>query len=391
MAWTLADPKLTHELTLQIGVFCAGLFLACMFCHGELVRLKPAPAVPDALLPDDLAGRRRRLGAGRHRRAAGAAGVLRARGRAGPVRAAAAVAGAARAAGVPRARHSSAAGHGVGCGVWSIVEFYDGTIVATRNFYGVLRVQELGATDANDRRSLIHGTILHGTQYLGARIPAASRRPTTRDTSGIGRLLESLHPAHGAAARRRDRPRRRHARRLRRQGRRLPLLRHQPRRDHDRPARLHVSRRQRRDDRDAARATRGSTLEREPPQDFDVLAIDAFSSDAIPVHLITSEAVAIYKRHLTPGGVIAFHVTNRFLDLDPGGRRAGEGATVSTPSRSPTTATRRWLAAAATGCCCPRAGSCWPGRSSPMRRADRAATRLAAVDRRFQQLVQVLK
>ena len=43
MAWTLADSKLTHELALQIGVFCGGLFLACMFCHGELVRLKPAP------------------------------------------------------------------------------------------------------------------------------------------------------------------------------------------------------------------------------------------------------------------------------------------------------------------------------------------------------------
>src|SRR6185295_14372582 len=58
-------------------------------------------------------------------------------------------------------------------------------------------------------------------------------------------------------------------------------------------------------------------LESEPPQNFDVLAIDAFSSDAIPVHLITSEAVAIYKRHIKPGGVIAFHVTNRFLDLVP--------------------------------------------------------------------------
>ena len=43
MAWTLADPTLTHELEIQIGVFCVGLFLACMFCHGELVRLKPAP------------------------------------------------------------------------------------------------------------------------------------------------------------------------------------------------------------------------------------------------------------------------------------------------------------------------------------------------------------
>ena len=59
------------------------------------------------------------------------------------------------------------------------------------------------------------------------------------------------------------------------------------------------------------------SLEREPKQNFDVLAIDAFSSDAIPVHLITSEALAIYKRHMNPGGVIAFHVTNRYLNLVP--------------------------------------------------------------------------
>jgi spermidine synthase len=58
-------------------------------------------------------------------------------------------------------------------------------------------------------------------------------------------------------------------------------------------------------------------LEREPPQQFDVLAIDAFSSDAIPVHLITKEAVEIYLKHMKPDGVIAFHVTNRYLDLVP--------------------------------------------------------------------------
>ena len=58
-------------------------------------------------------------------------------------------------------------------------------------------------------------------------------------------------------------------------------------------------------------------LEREAPQNFDVLAIDAFSSDAIPVHLITSEAVAIYEKHMKPDGIIAFHVTNRYLDLVP--------------------------------------------------------------------------
>jgi spermidine synthase len=59
------------------------------------------------------------------------------------------------------------------------------------------------------------------------------------------------------------------------------------------------------------------SLEREPAQRFDVLAIDAFSSDAIPIHLITSEALAIYQRHMKPDGVIAFHVTNRFLNLVP--------------------------------------------------------------------------
>jgi len=58
-------------------------------------------------------------------------------------------------------------------------------------------------------------------------------------------------------------------------------------------------------------------LEREAPQQLDLLAIDAFSSDAIPTHLITREALAIFRRHVRPDGAIAFHVTNRFLDLVP--------------------------------------------------------------------------
>lgn len=59
-------------------------------------------------------------------------------------------------------------------------------------------------------------------------------------------------------------------------------------------------------------------LEREPPRDFDVLAVDAFSSDAIPVHLLTREALLVYLRHLRgPNGVVAFHVSNRYLDLRP--------------------------------------------------------------------------
>jgi spermidine synthase len=59
------------------------------------------------------------------------------------------------------------------------------------------------------------------------------------------------------------------------------------------------------------------SLEHEPPQHFDVLAVDAFSSDAIPVHLITAEALALYLRHVKPDGIVAFHVSNRFLELVP--------------------------------------------------------------------------
>jgi len=47
------------------------------------------------------------------------------------------------------------------------------------------------------------------------------------------------------------------------------------------------------------------------------LALDAFSGDAIPVHLLTKEAFALYARHLNPNGVIAVHISNRYLDLEP--------------------------------------------------------------------------
>jgi hypothetical protein len=52
-------------------------------------------------------------------------------------------------------------------------------------------------------------------------------------------------------------------------------------------------------------------------QQFDVLAIDAFSSDAIPVHLLTAECGQVYRQHLRPGGILALHISNRFLDLAP--------------------------------------------------------------------------
>jgi hypothetical protein len=59
------------------------------------------------------------------------------------------------------------------------------------------------------------------------------------------------------------------------------------------------------------------SMEREASQRFDLLVLDAFSSDSIPVHLLTREAFAIYLRHLQPDGVIAVHISNHYLNLAP--------------------------------------------------------------------------
>ncbi|HEY8242250.1 MAG TPA: fused MFS/spermidine synthase [Casimicrobiaceae bacterium] len=313
MAWTQADPALAHELALQVAVFCVGLFLACMFCHGELVRLKPAPryltrfylmislggalgSVVVGLLAPLVLPAFFELGAGI---------VLCTLLLLWQVR---------RDHPVFRVLGVAALVAGIGCGVWTIREFYDGTIVATRNFYGVLRVWQSGDVD-NARRTLIHGTIMHGNQYRDA---ALRKEPTTyyTATSGIGRAIESLHPrlepvkvgviglGTGTIAT---------------WGAKGDIYRF-----YDiNPAVVEIAKRDFTylSDSDATIETplgdARLVLEREPPQRFDVLAIDAFSSDAIPVHLITSEALSIYERHMKRSGIIAFHVTNRYLDLVP--------------------------------------------------------------------------
>jgi hypothetical protein len=186
------DSKFTHELWMQIGVFCGGLFLACMFCHGELVTLKPAPEYLTRFylmislggaLGSALVGIVAPLVLPAYFELAGGL-VITALLLLWQVRQGHIVFGALAAAAVLGT---------MGCAIWAIVQFYDDTIVATRNFYGVLRIQELGRDTANHRRSLIHGTILHGTQYME---PEFRRRPTTYYTpsSGIGMLLEVLHP-----------------------------------------------------------------------------------------------------------------------------------------------------------------------------------------------------
>jgi hypothetical protein len=66
------------------------------------------------------------------------------------------------------------------------------------------------------------------------------------------------------------------------------------------------------------------SLEKEPVHGWDILAVDAFSGDAIPVHLLTREAYKLYWKHLKPDGVLAVHVSNRYLTLAPGVDLAGK-------------------------------------------------------------------
>jgi hypothetical protein len=315
MAWTLADHELAHKLELQIGVFCVGLFLACMFCHGELARLKPAPRHLTRFYLMVSAGG-----------AAGSALV----GLVAPLvlpayfeLAFGLAACAALLAFQVRRRHAVfvalaivAMLFTVGAGGWQIHDFYDGTVLATRNFYGVLRVQMFGGgSDVSRHRSLIHGTILHGTQYLE---PDLERRPTTyyTQTSGVGRALESMHPTTrplkvgviglGTGT-------------IATYGSKGDIYRF-----YDiNPAVIVIANRDftyLKDSDATIQTVLGDArlnLEREAPQGFDLLAIDAFSSDSIPVHLLTDEALTVYLKHMKPGGIIAFHLTNRFLDLIP--------------------------------------------------------------------------
>ena len=80
-----------------------------------------------------------------------------------------------------------------------------------------------------------------------------------------------------------------------------------------------------------------TTLEQQPRQDFDMLVVDAFTGDGIPVHLLTREAVELYLRHTRDDGAILFHISNRYLNLEPvlGNVAAALGLQAVTVSHDP--------------------------------------------------------
>lgn len=322
-------------LPLQLLAYALSLFAGCMVCHGELYRLRPAPRHLSAFYLWVSAG--------------GVLGALFVSGVATvffrayweyPLSlggcCAVALAGMVRG---PAAETWSQRGRRVLRGAMlvmvtvnlflSVNRELDKALFSERNFFGVVRVTEQGEEDPETHfYSQRHGAITHGMQYVK---PEYRSRPTTYYTreAGLGlaiaeqrrlraavglppglrmgvlglgvgtsaALLEKedlgrfyeINPAVISLARG--------------EGGFFSYL-------SDSPATIEVV-------EGDARISLERELERGAPGGFDVLALDVFSSDSVPVHLLTEEAVALYKRHLAPHGVLALHISNVHLDLVP--------------------------------------------------------------------------
>ncbi|MEK6243005.1 MAG: fused MFS/spermidine synthase [Pseudomonadota bacterium] len=314
MAWLLVDIRYQFDLWIQIGMYLSGLFVACMFCHGELYRARPAARHLTAFYLTISAG--------------GAIGGLliavvaplafHAYYELGLALVALALLAAVRFAPVNRVARWASLGvllAVAACAAYDGSRFQKDVHVSARNFYGVIRVKDYGAPgESYHLRRLVHGVIMHGEQDM---TEGGRRKPTTyyQPTSGVGAAV-AARQAKGAI-------------RvgviglgtgtLAVYGRKGDVYRFYE----INPQVIAIARSEftyLSDSEAGIEVALGDArlnLEREPPQGFDLLAVDAFSSDAIPVHLITREALGVYLRHMKPDGIVAFHVSNRFLNLVP--------------------------------------------------------------------------
>lgn len=187
------------------------------------------------------------------------------------------------------------------------------TLLMRRNFYGALRVEQSAEAGPEQKRTLMHGTITHGVQFM---LPPKRMQPTTyySERSGIGFALRLCcnGPKRvgvvglGAGT-------------LAAYGKAGDVFRFYE----INPIAVDIARSLFTFLKESAARTEivmgdaRLSLEAEAPQQYDVLAIDAFSGDAIPVHLLTREAMRVYLRHIRRDGIIAFHVSNQFLRLAP--------------------------------------------------------------------------
>jgi spermidine synthase len=195
------------------------------------------------------------------------------------------------------------------------VAYHRNTPLAERNFYGSLRVREsLAAYPGAKMRTLTNGIIQHGTQIFTTELRTT---PTTyyAEDSGVGLAMRFCCQGHArnvgviglgvgtiaAYGRRYDK-----IRFYEINPAVYPIAQNLFTYMRDSPAQV-----------DSVEGDALATLAAEPAMGFDVLVVDAFSGDAIPLHLLTTQAMDLYKRHLAPGGIIAFHISNQHVDLEP--------------------------------------------------------------------------
>jgi len=312
LGYAVYDPLYTEFVQVSVPVFCIGLFLCCLFCHGELALRRPAlgqltsfylmvslggalGAIFVALIAPHILTAIYELPLALVFTALVAIPALWTDGRFARVF----WAGAAIAMAVVLVRN--------------VQSLEKDAIVRERSFYGALRVRQFTNWLKEPYRVLYHGKIEHGAQYVN---PPSSLLPTTYygPDSGVGLAL--THCCHGAkrvgaiglgagtlAAYGKSSD---YFRFYEINPQILGIARNSFSYLRDTPART-----------DVVMGDARLSLESEPPQDFDVLAVDAFSGDAIPVHLLTEEAFALYFHHLKPDGILAIHTSNTYLNLPP--------------------------------------------------------------------------
>ncbi len=195
----------------------------------------------------------------------------------------------------------------------TMVDAVSGYLLAQRNFYGAVRIREQDPGQWEGFRSLLHGSINHGEQWTH---PQRRRELLTYycEDSGIGRAVRSMQTGPrkigvlglgagtmAAFGRPEDEIRFYEINPL------VPVL---ARTEFsfvpDCPSRKEI-----------VMGDGRLSLEREASNQFDLLMMDAFSGDSIPVHLVTKEAFEQYYRHLKPDGLIVMHISNKYLDLEP--------------------------------------------------------------------------
>jgi SAM-dependent methyltransferase/MFS family permease len=313
LGYAIYNINAMEAIQVSLPIFLIGLFVCCTFCQGELYRLRPgASGLTGFYLMIAFGG------------AAGAifVGIIAPHIFAGiyelPV-ALCITAGMAllltwnSGQWTPRLLWAGVLGCMIAACAANVQGYRENALSLRRSFYGSLRVVQSPRAGPEQTRTLFHGTIQHGAEYLAAdrqRLPIKYYGAET----GIGIALREFFPGPkrvgiiglGTGT-------------IAAYGKPGDTFRFYEinRQVIDMAESLFFYTRESAARIEIVEGDARLSLEQDTTPPFDVLALDAFSGDAIPLHLLTREAMALYVRHLKPDGVMVFHVSNNYLNLAP--------------------------------------------------------------------------